>query len=147
MIKVKVAEAFDVVLDYMVAMALGHNIVWDGIAYWISDLNTSKLIGSKWKACGKPCGWSPSNYWEHGGSIIDQERISCHPLHISGTTESGAEVAVPNGWACFYTPRLSWQSVRFRQAGTTLLIAAMRCYVTSKLGEEVEVPDELLEEV
>ena len=29
--------------------------------------------------------------------------------------------------------------------GPTLLIAAMRCYVTSKLGEEVEVPDELVE--
>ncbi len=26
--------------------------------------------------------------------------------------------------------------------GPTLLIAAMRCYVASKLGEEVEVPDE-----
>jgi hypothetical protein len=27
--------------------------------------------------------------------------------------------------------------------GQTPLIAAMRCYVVSKLGEEVEVPDEL----
>ena len=143
--KVKVAEASGPVLDYMVALALGHNIVWDGIAYWISDLNTSKLIGSKWKVCGKPCGWSPSTYGGDGMPIIEQERISCHPLHISGTAESGAEVAVPNGWVCFYTPRLFWQSVRFRQAGTTLLIAAMRCFVVSKLGEEVEVPDELLE--
>ena len=28
-------------------------------------------------------------------------------------------------------------------AGPTPLIAAMRCYVVSKLGEEVEVPDAL----
>ncbi len=28
--------------------------------------------------------------------------------------------------------------------GPTRLIAAMRCYVVSKLGEEVEVPDELV---
>lgn len=68
------------------------------------------------------------------------------PAYISGTTESGADVAVSNGWVCFHTPRLFWQKVRFRQAGATLLIAAMRCYVTSKLGEKVEVPDELLEE-
>ena len=27
--------------------------------------------------------------------------------------------------------------------GPTPLIAAMRCYVASKLGDEVEVPDEL----
>jgi hypothetical protein len=29
------------------------------------------------------------------------------------------------------------------QTGPTPLIAAMRCYVASKLGEEVEIPDEL----
>ena len=28
--------------------------------------------------------------------------------------------------------------------GPTPLIAAMRCYVASKLGDEVEVPEELL---
>lgn len=28
--------------------------------------------------------------------------------------------------------------------GPTPLIAAMRCFVASKLGDEVEVPDELL---
>lgn len=41
---------------------------------------------------------------------------------------------------------LSWPTphVFFRSYGPTLLIAAMRCYVASKLGDEVEVPDELL---
>ena len=29
------------------------------------------------------------------------------------------------------------------QFGPTPLIAAMRCYVASKLGDEVEVPEEL----
>ena len=28
--------------------------------------------------------------------------------------------------------------------GPTMLIAAMRCYVASKLGEEIDVPEELL---
>ena len=32
---------------------------------------------------------------------------------------------------------------RWWRNGPTPLIAAMRCYVISKLGEEVEVPDEL----
>jgi len=31
--------------------------------------------------------------------------------------------------------------------GPTPLIAAMRCYVASKLGDEVEIPDELLGEL
>ena len=30
--------------------------------------------------------------------------------------------------------------------GSTHLIAAMRCYVASKLGDEVEVPDETIGE-
>jgi hypothetical protein len=29
------------------------------------------------------------------------------------------------------------------EVGPTPLVAAMRCYVASKLGDEVEVPDEL----
>ena len=29
------------------------------------------------------------------------------------------------------------------ESGSTPLIAAMRCYVASKLGDEVEVPEEL----
>lgn len=32
---------------------------------------------------------------------------------------------------------------RFYASGPTLLIAAMRCYVASKLGDTVEVPEEL----
>ena len=132
MAKVNVAEVSGVVLDYMVAMALGHNIVWDGIAYWISDLNTSKLIGSKWKVCGKPCGWSPSTYGGDGMPIIEQLRSdSAYQLLIES---DGDNVHV-----------LSWPSahVHFSGYGTTILIAAMRCYVASKLGPEVEVPDEL----
>ena len=31
------------------------------------------------------------------------------------------------------------------QSGPTPLIAAMRCYVASKLGDEVELPEELIE--
>ena len=35
---------------------------------------------------------------------------------------------------------LTWTCER----GPTKLIAAMRCYVASKLGDEVDVPEELL---
>jgi hypothetical protein len=34
-------------------------------------------------------------------------------------------------------------NVNFFETGTTPLIAAMRCYVASKLGDEVELPEEL----
>lgn len=149
MIKIKVSEASDTVLDYMAALALGHNIVWDGIAYWISDLNTSKLIGSKWKSAGRPCGWSPSSYWEHGGPIIEREKI--------GTLfDAGSACRGPTWFATPDDQQVShgYEGENFDPAfmvneadgcyGPTPLIAAMRCFVTSKLGEEVEVPDGLV---
>jgi len=39
----------------------------------------------------------------------------------------------------------SWTAERpgFSADGNTPLIAAMRCYVASKLGDEVEVPEEV----
>jgi hypothetical protein len=37
-----------------------------------------------------------------------------------------------------------WEDGTFVQGeGDTCLIAAMRCYVASKLGDEVEIPEEL----
>lgn len=131
MIKVKVSEASDIVLDYMVALALGHNIVWDGIAYWISDLNTSKLIWSKWKSTGRPCGWSPSSYWEYGGPVIDQ--MAKGDLFFMENDGDSYHVAYSVG-----------KHDNTHGQGPTPLIASMRCYVTSTLGDEVEVPDELV---
>ena len=68
--------------------------------------------------------YKPSLAWEQGGPIIERERIESHwhiPLEM---------------WAAQHDVNLRY--------GPTPLIAAMRCYVASKLGEEVEVPVELL---
>lgn len=67
---------------------------------------------------------SYSTDWSLGGPIIERENIALYP-HGDGTYE--AEV--------FLNPK--------RGAGPTPLIAAMRCYVASKLGAEVEIPEEL----
>jgi hypothetical protein len=66
-----------------------------------------------------------STDWAQGGLIIEQEGISigCHL--------DGAEWFAKNYWA------------EYEQSGSTPLIAAMRCYVASKLGDEVEIPEEL----
>lgn len=65
-----------------------------------------------------------STDWSQGGPIIERENIALYP-HGDGTYE--AEV--------FLNPK--------RGAGPTPLIAAMRCFVASKLGDEVDVPEEL----
>ena len=67
--------------------------------------------------------YDPSTNWEHGGPIIERERIN---LWNEG-----------HDWeASLYGKHIVW--------GETPLVAAMRCYVASKLGDEVEIPAELL---
>ena len=68
--------------------------------------------------------WQPSGLWEQGGPIIEREKI---------------DVCVDNdGWFTWYAKKGDVE-----RGGATPLIAAMRCYVASKLGPEVDVPEEL----
>jgi hypothetical protein len=75
--------------------------------------------------------WKPSTNWAQGGPIIEREFIQLG----GGITNN--------------EPR--WFAIRVKDDksgackghGPTPLIAAMRCYVASKLGDEVEIPEEL----
>jgi len=82
---------------------------------------------------------SPVNYcgkWEHGGPIIEREMIQITPHCM---------VNPLHGWAAAYRSFDEDDDLcaLFRKRGGTPLIAAMRCYVASKLGDEVEIPEEL----
>lgn len=71
---------------------------------------------------------SASTDWARGGPIIERDCIAVY-TNSSGQTW-GASVKRPaRGY--------------FYQYGPTPLVAAMRCYVASKLGDEVDVPEEL----
>jgi hypothetical protein len=76
--------------------------------------------------------YSPSIKWAQGGAIIEREKISIE--HLYGAGDAGADVWVAT--------RVEGSSISEEQ-GSTALIAAMRCYVASKLGDEVELPEEL----
>jgi hypothetical protein len=67
--------------------------------------------------------FEPTINWVQGGAIIERERIS---LWCDGTGDWEAKQ---------YGKNEMWAS--------TPLVAAMRCYVASKLGDEVEIPTEL----
>jgi hypothetical protein len=68
-----------------------------------------------------------STDWSQGGPIIERYGISV----CEGSPVNGLE------WmACD-------RGSTYIQHGSTYLIAAMRCYVAGKLGDEVEIPDEL----
>lgn len=79
------------------------------------------------------CLFQPSTRWAQGGPIIEREM-----------REAGFDL-----WSGAHVPHGQFAATYCRGApdsyvyGPTPLIAAMRCYVASKLGDEVDVPEEL----
>ena len=71
--------------------------------------------------CGM-LGWATD--WAQGGPIIEREMIELVPYTDSLWDAMYRDQHIPND-------------------GPTPLIAAMRCYVASKLGDDVDVPEEL----
>ena len=103
-------------LDWAVAKCeFGHHEEWDGTLTGVDVV--SDMEGST---------FAPSTNWAQGGPIIELEAICI----------------------CTQLTSHDWQAVDFHgditQFGPTPLIAAMRCYVASKLGDEVEIPEKLL---
>ena len=82
-----------------------------------------------------------STTWSQGGPIVEREYIQVNVKRLIGTSESGAEVDVPDGWQAHKSSRY-WMSPKVFY-GPTPLIAAMRAFVASKLGDEIELPEEL----
>ena len=78
--------------------------------------------------------WQPSTEWTQGGPIIEREKIGVWwATHY--VDDDGQEYG--NHWYAETAEGLV-------RDGPTPLIAAMRCFVSSKLGDEVEVPDEIV---
>lgn len=126
--KTKTSELIGKALDWAVAKS-------EGMAIEI------RLAGK----CGKPlyvlaaeqdCEpwiWEPSTSWHHGGPIVEREGMG---IWMYQWNEHGEPEP---GW---YAEDKDGNHV---QKGSTPLIVAMRCYVASKLGDEIEIPGELNE--
>ena len=81
----------------------------------------------------------PSTDWSQGGPIIESERITIKCWHFSQLWHAGMNEKLR------YTDKGEFiDGSDFPASGLTPLIAAMRCYVASKLGDEIDVPKELL---
>jgi hypothetical protein len=81
--------------------------------------------------------YRPSKDWAEGGPIIEREGIELQ-CNTSALQAAAYKNANPDWFACLKFKRADhWH-------GTTPLIAAMRCYVASKLGDDIDVPKELL---
>ena len=117
--KVKTNELSGAALDWAVAEASGTPIYRS----W-KTLTRMDMDGQHY--------WQPSIDWAQGGPIIEREEISISREFASGRIE----------WAA-WTPAPIRDDAEAFGYGPTPLIAAMRCYVTSKLGDEVEIPEAL----
>lgn len=79
---------------------------------------------------GTICNYSTD--WSQGGPIIERESIRLMP-------DQGATY-VDCVWLA---GNANEDGDEFNGEGPTPLIAAMRCYVASKLGDDIEIPEEL----
>lgn len=68
--------------------------------------------------------FQPTSDWAQGGPIIERKEIELVPKGMHWEAYADEDFHVP-------------------YSGPTPLIAAMRCYVAGKLGDEVEIPNEL----
>lgn len=73
--------------------------------------------------------FTPSTNWAQGGPLIEREKIS-------------VELKPHGYWMASYQYNYADEK-RFLTLGDTPLIAAMRCFCASHIGDEVEIPDEL----
>jgi len=97
-----------------------------------SELQGVALDWAVTKAMGEYKLTAVPNYstdWAQGGPIVEREKIDV--------------MWCGDRW-CAYTMTPD-KELQLQTEGPTPLIAAMRGYVASKMGDEIEVPDELLQ--
>jgi len=115
--KVKTSELTGAALDWAVARCE----LMTGQDYTLAvdtDIDGTKRVNFG----GMYPEWSSD--WQEAGPIIEREKIECLYDGVSQWY-----VDAPHGW----------------YEGPTPLIAAMRCYVASQLGDEIEIPEQLME--
>lgn len=125
--KIKTSELSGAQLDYAVAKCEGIELIGRRYNRLLVDGHMSQ--GQEMMAPYKP-----STDWAQGGPVIEQEGIS---LYLDTNNLWQANIFDGNP-AVFFGSGVE---------GSTPLIAAMRCYVASKLGDEIELPVELGAEV
>ena len=117
--KIKTGELSGAQLDWAVAKCEPD----DTLAVYFDEETGAPLCHDDWQDNQE---FKPSSNWAQGGPIIELEGISLE-------CRNGDWIASYAGFPSL--PYFSYEP----------LVSAMRCYVASKLGDEVEIPAELME--
>ena len=114
--KIKTADLIDPALDWAVAKCLQPGYEEWRLIRWVEQ------------------GFAPTARWSQGGPLIEREELG---LKRNAPCSQGRE------WEA--SPSITAKGAGGKWGyGPTPLVAAMRCYVASELGGEVEIPEELL---
>lgn len=123
--KIKTAELKGAALDWAVASCNGKTL-----HYFADDpLKREPWLMVSGDVDQPLHSYTPSTDWSQGGLIIEREFISVECDPANDNWAATIRDNVPSGFVC--------------GSGRTPLIAAMRCYVASKLGEAVDIPEEV----
>ena len=108
-------------LDWAVAVAHGYK-EWDGECFtrYVDDYPGAFFLRE----------FHPSTDWSQGGPIIERAGISL--THMGEDWEDAWKARRGDG---------HWQGGDIH--GPTPLVAAMRCFVASKLGDDIDIPEGL----
>lgn len=132
--KIKTSELTGAALDWAVAKAECFDCYLDmrGSGDWVAFVDFSEHTHIH---------YTPSEHWGFGGPIVEREKMGVWwATHV--VDDEGNEYG--NHW--YAEPGMTDENADKPytcMTGPTPLIAAMRCYVVSHLGEEVEIPKEL----
>lgn len=137
----KTSELIGPALDWAVCLAEGNKPV----------LNPIRFGGVSYGAVESELGYAIKNYqhdWAQGGPIIERENIALRESKGKWYAITSSDLGDGEGarWILYTfktVPKTASKSRQCRFSGPTPLIAAMRCYVASKLGDEVKIPEEL----
>jgi hypothetical protein len=81
-----------------------------------------------------------STDWAQGGPIIEREGCA---LWLSNEPDKGLWASADKRWMGLPADSDEFLAMPDPWHGPTPLIAAMRCFVASRLGDEVDIPEEL----
>ena len=123
--KIKTSELTGPALDWAVAKSEGERYGPPTFRVHQNSKGATVYLNTGMQQSGIP--YRPSTDWAQGGPIIEREGITLRSC-IDGAA---------------WDAELAYEET-ILAPGPTPLIAAMRCYVASKLGDEVDIPEELL---
>ena len=142
--RVKTSEMTGPALEWAVAKCQGEKYGAPTFRVHQNSKGATVYLNAGMQQSGIP--YRPSTDWSQGGPILHRERITTHDFDgiwlavIFERNSFGVPVKreppVKSVFGQFVVKHIAW--------GLDPLEAGMRCYVASKLGDGVDVPEELL---